>query len=260
MLRTVQHKKEAYWFYRFLSIFYDNYVNPFFWTSQMRTESLHLAKLTRADLLTIDVGSGTGFTTQGIVQQIDAKKVTCIDQSPHQMAHAKKKEDLTDCTFNLGDAENLPYPTDHFDRYVSAGSVEYWPDPGRGIAEAFRVIKPGGTALLIGPGGNRSRSANSADDTFQAGHLCFASVDWLPCRFLIYSHRTLRLFAHTQTIITVKGLLACENPRTEPQYPGVLRCLLRTVGKYLGRAHAPRLLWGRWNRKQRPLPGAARSD
>ena len=42
MLRNVQHKKEAYWFYRFLSIFYDHYVNPFFWTEKMRAESLHL--------------------------------------------------------------------------------------------------------------------------------------------------------------------------------------------------------------------------
>lgn len=25
-----------------------------------------------------------------------------------------------------GDAEDLPFPTDSFDRYVSAGSIEYW--------------------------------------------------------------------------------------------------------------------------------------
>ncbi len=163
-LHSVQHKKEAYWFYRFLSIFYDDYVNPFFWTEKMRARSLQLAKLTRADLLTIDVGSGTGFTTQGIVQHIDPAQVTCIDQSPHQMARARQKEDLMGCTFNLGDAENLPYPTDHFDRYVSAGSIEYWPDPGRGIAEAFRVIKPGGIALVIGPLRPKNKYARAIAD------------------------------------------------------------------------------------------------
>jgi MPBQ/MSBQ methyltransferase len=51
----------------------------------------------------------------------------------------------------LGDAENLPFDADSFDRYVSAGSIEYWPDPQRGVAEAYRVTKAGGTALLIGP-------------------------------------------------------------------------------------------------------------
>ena len=50
-----------------------------------------------------------------------------------------------------GDAEDLPLPTDGFDRYVSAGSIEYWPDPQRGIREAYRVVKSGGLACLIGP-------------------------------------------------------------------------------------------------------------
>lgn len=150
-MRTVQHKKEAYWFYRFLSIFYDNLVNPFFWTGPMREQSLELAQLDRPDLRVVDVGSGTGFTTQGIVRKVAPENVACIDQSPHQVAKAKAKSDLQGCAFHLGDAEELPFPTDHFDRYVSAGSIEYWPEPQRGIAEAYRVLKPGGIALMIGP-------------------------------------------------------------------------------------------------------------
>ena len=50
-----------------------------------------------------------------------------------------------------GDAEDLPFPTDSFDRYVSAGSIEYWPEPQRGIKEAYRVVREGGLACLIGP-------------------------------------------------------------------------------------------------------------
>lgn len=147
----MQHKREAYWFYRFLSIFYDDYVNPLFWTEDMRDQSLTLARLNELELEVIDVGSGTGFTTQGIAQYVPARRITCIDQSPHQIAKAKAKEALQACTFKVGDAENLPVPSDHFDRYVSAGSIEYWPDPQRGIREAYRVVKPGGRALLIGP-------------------------------------------------------------------------------------------------------------
>lgn len=150
-MRLVQHKKEAYWFYRFLSIFYDKIVNPLFWTKQMRDQSLELADLDRPGLTVIDVGSGTGFTTEGIVRQVPPAQVTCVDQSPHQMAKARQKPALQGCTFLLGDAENIPFETDKFDRYVSAGSIEYWPDPQRGVNEAYRVIKPGGTALLIGP-------------------------------------------------------------------------------------------------------------
>lgn len=150
-MRFVQHKKEAYWFYRFLSIFYDKFVNPLFWTPRMRDESLALAELNDKHLKVIDVGSGTGFTTQGIVKFIPPKNVTCVDQSPHQMEKAKQKPDLQGCTFELGDAEEIPVPTDWFDRYVSAGSIEYWPNPQKGITEAYRVIKQGGIAVLIGP-------------------------------------------------------------------------------------------------------------
>ncbi len=150
-MRAMQHKKEAFWFYRFLSIFYDRYVNPFFWTERMRSEALALGHFDHAGLRTVDVGSGTGFTTEGIVAFVAGENVTCLDQSPHQMAHARRKPALQRCFFVLGDAENLPFPTDWFDRYVSAGSIEYWPAPLRGIAEAYRILKPGGQALLIGP-------------------------------------------------------------------------------------------------------------
>ncbi len=150
-MRFVQHKKEAYWFYRFLSVFYDKFVNPLFWTPRMRDESLVLADLSDPDLSVIDVGSGTGFTTQGIAKIVKNSNITCMDQSPHQMAKAKRKTDIQGCTFKIGDAENIPAATDSFDRYVSAGSIEYWPNPQKGITEAYRVIKPGGVALLIGP-------------------------------------------------------------------------------------------------------------
>ncbi len=151
-MRLMQHKREAYWFYRFLSNFYDKLVNPLFWTKRMREDALSLVSWEGADALSvIDVGAGTGFTTEGIVARVPAEQVVCVDQSPQQMARAKAKDALMECSFRLGDAENVPFPNDTFDRYVSAGSIEYWPNPQQGINEAYRVIKPGGWALLIGP-------------------------------------------------------------------------------------------------------------
>lgn len=150
-MRLIQHKKEAYWFYRFLSAGYDRYVNPLFWTPGMREEALEAARLEDRRLLTLDAGAGTGFTTEGIVEQVDADCVTMLDQSPHQLARARARPALAACRKLLGDAEALPFATDSFDRYVSAGSIEYWPDPQRGIAEAFRVLRAGGVALVVGP-------------------------------------------------------------------------------------------------------------
>jgi MPBQ/MSBQ methyltransferase len=147
----IQHKREAYWFYRFLSLGYDRWVNPLFWTPEMRAQALAAAGLDETDLTVVDVGAGTGFTTEGIVASIDAANVTMLDQSPHQLARSRVKPQLDRCARVQGDAEDLPFADDSFDRYVSAGSIEYWPDPERGVTEAYRVTKAGGRALLIGP-------------------------------------------------------------------------------------------------------------
>ncbi|KAF7145886.1 hypothetical protein RHSIM_Rhsim04G0196000 [Rhododendron simsii] len=183
--RFIQHKKEAFWFYRFLSLVYDHVINPGHWTEDMRDEALEPADLYDRKMRVVDVGGGTGFTTLGIVKHVDAKNVTILDQSPHQLAKAKQKEPLKECKIIEGDAEDLPFPTDYADRYISAGrnesdnlmlkleagldllltmgvfgdcnsltlskNIEYWPDPQRGIKEAYRVLKIGGKACVIGP-------------------------------------------------------------------------------------------------------------
>lgn len=119
--RFIQHKKEAFWFYRFLSIVYDHIINPGHWTEDMRDEALEPAELNNRGLIVVDVGGGTGFTTLGIVKHVDAKNVTILDQSPHQLAKAKQKEPLKECKIIEGDAEDLPFPTDYAHRYISAG-------------------------------------------------------------------------------------------------------------------------------------------
>ena len=148
-MRFVQHKKEAYWFYRFLSLGYDDWVNPLFWTPHMRERALDAARLEDPALKTLDAGAGTGFTTEWIVERVDADCVTMLDQSPHQLRHAERKPAL-----------------ERFDRYVSAGSIEYWPDPQRGIAEAYRVLRPGGVGVVIGPVRPAGRLARALADAW----------------------------------------------------------------------------------------------
>jgi MPBQ/MSBQ methyltransferase len=73
----------------------------------------------------------------------------------------------------LGDAEALPFGDDSFDRYVSAGSIEYWPDPQRGIAEAYRVLRPGGVGVVMGPVRPAGRVVRALADLW----MLFPSVD-----------------------------------------------------------------------------------
>jgi MPBQ/MSBQ methyltransferase len=146
----IQHKREAFWFYRYLSLVYER-VNPLFWTREMRAEALSLLDLDDRGLETLDVGAGTGFTTEGVVERVASERVTMLDQSPHQLAVAARKPALAGVRQVTGDAEAMPFDADAFDRYVSAGSIEYWPDPQLAIAEAYRVLRPGGIALIVGP-------------------------------------------------------------------------------------------------------------
>uniref|UniRef100_M8C9C0 MPBQ/MBSQ family SAM-binding methyltransferase profile domain-containing protein n=1 Tax=Aegilops tauschii TaxID=37682 RepID=M8C9C0_AEGTA len=78
-------------------------------------------RLTTWRLKVVGVGGGTGFTTLGIVRHVDPANVTLLDQSPHQLDKARQKEALKGVQIMEGDAEDLPFPTDTFDRYVSAG-------------------------------------------------------------------------------------------------------------------------------------------
>ena len=56
---------------------------------------------------------------------------------------------------------------------MSAGSIEYWPEPQRGIAEAYRVLRPGGVGVVIGPvrpAGRLARALADAWMLFPAEH------------------------------------------------------------------------------------------
>ncbi len=132
----------------------------------MRERALTLAELDRPDLDTIDVGAGTGFATEGILAAIDAGRVLMLDQSPDQLGRARRKPTLDACRKVLGDAEHLQLSDRSFDRYVSCGSIEYWPDPQQAVLEAHRVLRPGGVAMIAGPLAPSHGAARKLADTW----------------------------------------------------------------------------------------------
>jgi len=149
----LENKSRARLFYKYLSKVYDQ-VNPFIWNEEMRAEALELLDLAPDDRV-LDVGCGTGFGTEGLLQYTD--DVHGLDQSIHQMEKAFAKFGRTDrVNFYRGDAERLPFADDSFDAVWSSGSIEYWPNPVDALAEFRRIVKPGGSVLVVGPNYPRS--------------------------------------------------------------------------------------------------------
>jgi len=145
---VLEDKSRARTFYRYLSTVYDR-VNPFIWTEAMRSEALSMIDID-ADSRVLDVGCGTGFGTEGLLQHTES--VYGLDQSVHQLQKAWAKLGKHDpVTFQLGDAERLPFKDDSFDVVWSSGSIEYWPDPVATLRELRRVVIPGGPVLVVGP-------------------------------------------------------------------------------------------------------------
>jgi demethylmenaquinone methyltransferase/2-methoxy-6-polyprenyl-1,4-benzoquinol methylase len=144
----LEDKSRARLFYKYLSTVYDR-VNPFIWNESMRAEALELLDLDPDDRV-LDVGCGTGFGTEGLLEYTD--DVHGLDQSIHQMEKAFEKFGRTDrVNFYRGDAERLPFAADSFDALWSSGSIEYWPNPVDALAEFRRVVEPGGDVLVVGP-------------------------------------------------------------------------------------------------------------
>ncbi|MFC4542732.1 methyltransferase domain-containing protein [Halosolutus amylolyticus] len=146
---VLENKARARLFYKYLSKVYDQ-VNPFVWTEDMRAEALSLLDL-EDDMTVLDVGCGTGFATEGLLEHVD--EVYALDQSRHQLeqAYAKFGKRAPPVHFHRGDAERLPFATDTFDVVWSSGSIEYWPTPILALREFRRVLKPGGQVLVVGP-------------------------------------------------------------------------------------------------------------
>jgi trans-aconitate methyltransferase len=86
----------------------------------------------------LDLGCGDGRLTQRIV---DAGAVVIgVDASPQMIAAAREKGIVAD----VGDAESLPYPSAAFDAVFSNAALHWVRDHDAMMAQAHRVLKPGG--------------------------------------------------------------------------------------------------------------------
>ena len=92
----------------------------------------------------LDVGCGNGAFTEMMIERCAPVEVTGIDPSEGQLAFARTRLADTPSTFQQGNAQALPFPDGAFDIAVMALVINLFPDPVKAVAEAARVVRPGG--------------------------------------------------------------------------------------------------------------------
>ena len=212
---VLENKTRARLFYRYLSKVYDQ-VNKFIWTEEMRTEALDLLELDRDDRV-LDVGCGTGFATEGLLERVD--EVHGLDQSVHQMQKAFTKFDKHGrVRFFRGDAERLPFADDAFDVVWSSGSIEYWPNPVDALVELRRVCRPGGQVLVVGPHNPRTSVMKRVADAI----MLFYDEDEADRMFVeagydSFRHVTMGPAYSPEVAITTVAEVSAESKRANPE-------------------------------------------
>lgn len=121
--------------------FFDRLAPVYDWINARIYKPEWLAKV-RAELRgrVLDVGVGTGFTTEHLPHAVG------IDLSKGMLRRARYRGDLLRATF-----VRPPFRDASFDTVVFAGSFYYLLDPVEGMGYAARLLRPGGTVVILSP-------------------------------------------------------------------------------------------------------------
>lgn len=114
-------------------------------TLQIVGELLNESADVRAGHTVLDVAAGSGNATLAAARRFAT--VTSSDYVASLLERGRRRaeaEGFANVTFDVVDAEALPYPEASFDIVLSTFGVMFAPDHARAATELMRVCKPGG--------------------------------------------------------------------------------------------------------------------
>lgn len=128
----------------------DDLEDMFRFREHMATIEMDLHSLSGKKVL--EIGSGAGGHS-ALFSKYGAKMTSC-DITFVRAAETQRKFDLlaeiaNGCQAMQSDAENLPFADNSFDIVYSNGVLHHTEDTQRAIDEAYRVLKPGGRAVIM---------------------------------------------------------------------------------------------------------------
>ena len=117
----------------------------------LRVEGRILHRLGARGAVAVEIGTGRrGLGARVAVERFGAAEVTAFDLYPASVGRARVRcADLADrVTFRVGDATALPVGDASADLVVDFHALHHIPDWRAAVAEAARVLRPGGQLAL----------------------------------------------------------------------------------------------------------------
>jgi arsenite methyltransferase len=100
----------------------------------------------------LDIGCGAGVDSLVAAHLVGTGgRVVGLDVTPAMVERARghlARLGLASVTFEVGEAEALPFPDNDFDAVISNGVFNLTFDKEKALQEAHRVLKPGGRLML----------------------------------------------------------------------------------------------------------------
>ena len=101
----------------------------------------------------LDIGCGGGATLHRMAEKVTSGHVTGVDYSDVSVETSRRNNEKNIRSGKMdvleGSVENLPFADDSFDKIITVESFYFWPEPQENLKEVRRVLKEGGTFLLV---------------------------------------------------------------------------------------------------------------
>ena len=98
----------------------------------------------------LDIGSGAGQILGHLLKEAPADAVVIgADLSPRMLRRARNRLRTSRASLVAADVTKLPFADKSFDCVTCGWVIEHLPDPEPGLREMRRVLRPGGSLLLL---------------------------------------------------------------------------------------------------------------
>lgn len=98
----------------------------------------------------LDVAAGTAIFARALAARVS--RVIAVDITPEMLIEGRRAAvaaGVANIVFQYGDATELPFLDESFDRVVSRLALHHLPDPELAIREMMRVCRSGGTITIV---------------------------------------------------------------------------------------------------------------